>query len=245
VQVASAEISSATVDLSRRTEQSAASLEETAASTEEIASTVRQTADNVDDAMAIVRDNASAASRGGEVIGQVVHTMDGIRTASSKIGEIIGVIEGIAFQTNILALNAAIEAARAGEQGRGFAVVASEVRALAARSGDAAKEIKTLITASLEQVQSGTRVVADAGSTIGVIVNNADRIAQMMGAISAATREQSGGVGQVGAAVQELDQATQQNAALVEQTAAAVLTLSEQADRLAREVSFFRVPETA
>jgi methyl-accepting chemotaxis protein len=243
VQVASAEISAATVDLSRRTEQSAASLEETAASTEEIASTVKQTADNVDDAMAIVRDNASAATRGGEVIGQVVHTMNGIRTASNKIGEIIGVIEGIAFQTNILALNAAIEAARAGEQGRGFAVVASEVRALAARSGDAAKEIKTLISASLEQVQSGTRVVADAGTTIGVIVNNADRIAQMMGAISAATREQSGGVGQVGAAVQELDQATQQNAALVEQTAAAVLTLSAQADRLAQEVSFFRIPE--
>jgi methyl-accepting chemotaxis protein len=195
--------------------------------------------------MAIVRDNASAATRGGAVIGQVVHTMNGIRTASNKIGEIIGVIEGIAFQTNILALNADIEAARSGEQGRGFAVVASEVRALAARSGDAAKEIKSLIIASLEQVQSGTRVVADAGSTIGVIVNNADHITRMIGAISAATREQSGVAGQVGAAVQELDQATQQNAALVEQTAAAVLTLSAQADSLAQEVSFFRIPEAS
>jgi methyl-accepting chemotaxis protein len=241
VQNASAEISSATHDLSRRTEQSAASLEETAASTEQIAATVRHTADTVDGALAIVRDNAAVATRGGQVIGQVVQTMDDIRIASNRIGEIIGVIDGIAFQTNILALNAAVEAARAGEQGRGFAVVAAEVRALAGRSSAAAKEIKTLIGASIDKVESGTLVVADAGKTMGEIVGNADRIASLMDQISTATREQSAGVGQVGAAVQELDQSTQQNAALVEQTAAATSTLAEQADRLAAEVSFFRI----
>ncbi len=241
VQTASAEISSATHDLSRRTEQSAASLEETAASTEQIAATARQTASTVDGAMAIVRDNAQAATRGGQVIGEVVNTMGDIRTASNRIGEIIGVIDGIAFQTNILALNAAVEAARAGEQGRGFAVVATEVRALAGRSAAAAKEIKTLIAASLDKVESGTKVVAHAGQTMGEIVHNAERIGSLMSDISTATREQSAGVGQVGSAVQELDQATQQNAALVEQAAAATSMLTEQADRLAREISFFRV----
>jgi methyl-accepting chemotaxis protein len=241
VQTASAEISSATHDLSRRTEQSAASLEETAASTEQISATARNTASTVDGAMAIVQNNAQAATRGGQVIGEVVNTMGDIRTASNRIGEIIGVIDGIAFQTNILALNAAVEAARAGEQGRGFAVVATEVRALAGRSAAAAKEIKTLIAASLDKVESGTKVVANAGETMGEIVQNAERIGSLMRDISTATREQSAGVGQVGSAVQELDQATQQNAALVEQTAAATSMLSEQADRLAREISFFRV----
>jgi methyl-accepting chemotaxis protein len=242
VQTASAEISSATHDLSRRTEQSAASLEETAASTEQISATARNTASTVDGAMAIVQNNAQAATRGGQVIGEVVNTMGDIRTASNRIGEIIGVIDGIAFQTNILALNAAVEAARAGEQGRGFAVVATEVRALAGRSAAAAKEIKTLIAASLDKVESGTKVVAHAGQTMGEIVHNAERIGSLMRDISTATREQSAGVGQVGSAVQELDQATQQNAALVEQTAAATSMLSEQAERLSREISFFRVP---
>ena len=241
VQNASGEISAASMDLSQRTERSAASLEETAASMEQIASTVRHTADTVTGASAIVRENAAAATRGGEVIRQVVSTMDGIRASSSRIGEIIGVIDSIAFQTNILALNAAVEAARAGEQGRGFAVVATEVRALAGRSAAAAREIKSLISASMSQVEAGNRVVAEAGATIGDIVGNADRIAGMMGEISTATREQSAGVGQVGAAVHELDQSTQQNAALVEQTAAAAGSLSDQARRLADEVGFFKL----
>ena len=241
VQVASEEIASASNDLSARTEQTAASLEETAASMEQIASTVKQTAETVNGAMAIVRDNASAATRGGEVMGQVVSTMERIQTSSNKIGEIIGVIDGIAFQTNILALNAAVEAARAGEQGRGFAVVATEVRALAGRSAAAAKEIKSLIGASIEQVEQGNRIAADAGATIREIVSNADRINGLMTQISTATREQSAGVAQVGTAVQELDRSTQQNAALVEETSAASGTLSEQASQLAREVSFFKL----
>ena len=241
VQVASGEIASASNDLSARTEQTAASLEQTAASMEQIASTVKQTAETVDGAMAIVRDNASAATRGGEVMVQVVSTMARIHTSSSKIGEIIGVIDGIAFQTNILALNAAVEAARAGEQGRGFAVVATEVRALAGRSAAAAKEIKSLIGASIEQVEQGNRIAADAGATIREIVNNADRINDLMTQISTATREQSAGVAQVGTAVHELDRSTQQNAALVEETSAASGALSEQARRLAQDVSFFRL----
>jgi methyl-accepting chemotaxis protein len=241
VDTASGEISAASMDLSQRTERSAASLEQTAASMEQIAATVRHTSDTVASASAIVRDNADAATRGGEVIGQVVNTMNDIRSSSNKIGEIIGVIDGIAFQTNILALNAAVEAARAGEQGRGFAVVATEVRALAGRSAAAAKEIKALIQASVQQVETGNKVVADAGRTIGDIVSNAERIAGMMNEIATATREQSAGVGQVGSAVHELDQSTQQNAALVEQTAAAAGSLSEQARRLAADVGFFRL----
>jgi methyl-accepting chemotaxis protein len=241
VQNSSQEISAATHDLSHRTEQAASNLEETAASTEQIASTVKHTADTVDDAMLIVRDNAAAATRGGQVIDQVIQTMDDIRGSSGKIGEIIGVIDGIAFQTNILALNAAVEAARAGEQGRGFAVVATEVRALAGRSSAAAKEIKSLITASISQVEGGSKVVADAGATMRDIVGNADKIAGLMGEIATATREQSAGVGQVGAAVQDLDKSTQQNAALVEQTAAATTTLTDQAKRLATDVGFFRL----
>jgi methyl-accepting chemotaxis protein len=238
---ASSEISHASTDLSARTERSAASLQQTAASMEEIAGTVRHTSQAVEGAASIVQQNAAAAKRGGEVIGQVVKTMEGIRTSSGKIGEIIGVIDGIAFQTNILALNAAVEAARAGEQGRGFAVVATEVRALAGRSAAAAREIKSLISASMQQVESGTQVVAQAGVSIAEVVGNADRIASLMGEIATATREQSTGVGQVGAAVHELDQSTQQNAALVEQTAAAAGSLSDQARKLADEVSFFKM----
>jgi len=241
VQNASHEISSASLDLSERTEKSAASLEETAASMEQIAGTVRHTSEAVAGASAIVQENAIAATHGGEVIAKVVSTMDGIRSSSGRIGEIIGVIDGIAFQTNILALNAAVEAARAGEQGRGFAVVATEVRALAGRSAAAAREIKALITDSVSQVESGAQVVADAGATIGNIVSNASRIASLMNEIATATREQSTGVAQVGSAVHELDQSTQQNAALVEQTAAAAGALSDQARHLAEEVAFFKL----
>ena len=241
VQTASEEIAAASQDLSARTEANAASLEETAASMEEISSTVKQAAERVAGATSIARENAAAATHGGEVIQKVVRTMDEIRSSSSKIGEIIGVIDSIAFQTNILALNAAVEAARAGDQGRGFAVVASEVRALAGRSAAAAREIKTLINASIEQVASGNAVVADAGKTIGEVVLNANRIAELMREIATATQEQTAGVAQVGTAIYDLDQATQQNAALVEETAAASSSLSEQANRLAEEISFFKL----
>ena len=241
VQTASEEIASASHDLAKRTETSASSLEETASAMEEISSTVQHTSDTVTGATAIVRENASSATRGGEVISQVVNTMEGIRTSSNQIGEIISVIDGIAFQTNILALNAAVEAARAGEQGRGFAVVATEVRALAGRSAAAAKEIKTLITASIGQVEAGNQVVAEAGTTIGEIVANAAKIDSMMNEIATATREQSQGVKQVSHAVHELDEGTQQNAALVEETAAAASALADQAQRLADEVSFFKL----
>ena len=241
VQVASEEIAAASNNLSARTEEAAASLEETAASMEQIASTVKQTADTVNGAMAIVRENATVATRGGEVMAQVVNTMEGIQVSSNKIGEIIGVIDGIAFQTNILALNAAVEAARAGEHGRGFAVVATEVRALAGRSAAAAKEIKLLIDASLQRVEQGNRIAAGAGITIREIVTNADKINGLMAEIFTATREQSAGVAQVGTAVHELDRATQQNAALVEETSKASSALSEQAGQLAQEVSFFKL----
>jgi methyl-accepting chemotaxis protein len=241
VQVASEEIASASNDLSARTESSAANLQQTAASMEEIAATVKHTAATVDGAMLIVRDNAVAATRGGAVIDQVVQTMNQIQMSSSRIGEIISVIDGIAFQTNILALNAAVEAARAGEQGRGFAVVATEVRALAGRSASAAREIKQLITASIEQVEGGNRIVAEAGTTIRDIVGNADRIMTLMSEISTATREQSSGLGQVGTALNDLDQSTQQNAALVEETSASASALSEHANFLAHEVGFFKL----
>jgi len=241
VNTASEEIASASQDLSRRTEASAAALEQTAATMTQISETVQRTSDTVAGAAEIVRSNAQSAKRGGEVISQVVSTMQGINASSNKIADIISVIDGIAFQTNILALNAAVEAARAGEQGRGFAVVASEVRSLAGRSAEAAKEIKSLITASIEQVERGTQVVGEAGSAIEDIVSNASRIDMLMTEIANATKEQSLGVNQVGAAVHDLDQNTQQNAALVEETAAAATALSDQAARLAEEVSFFKL----
>ncbi|WP_332877439.1 methyl-accepting chemotaxis protein [Massilia sp. S19_KUP03_FR1] len=241
VQVASEEIAAASNDLSRRTEETAASLETTASSMEQIGSTVQHTAEAVKNAAAIVNDNARSASRGGAVMGQVVSTMNGIEQSSRKIEEIISVIDGIAFQTNILALNAAVEAARAGEQGRGFAVVASEVRILAQRSASAAKEIKVLIGDSMQQVQAGTTVAADAATTIAVIVSNAARIDKLMADVAASTAEQALGIAQVQLAMELLDTSTQQNAALVEQTAAASGTLSDQAQRLNEEISFFKL----
>ncbi len=241
VRVSSMEVAGVAQEISSRTEASALELEKTASSMEQIASTVHRTSDMVQSAAGIARENVTFATRGGEVITQVVHTMEDIQASSNRIGEIIGVIDGIAFQTNILALNAAVEAARAGEEGRGFAVVASEVRALAGRSAAAAKEIKALISTSMQQVETGNRVVADAGATMRAIVDSATRIGDMMGEIATATREQSIGVAQVGGAVQNLDQGTQHNVAMVEETAAAAHALSEQAENLAREVSFFKL----
>jgi len=241
VQTASGEIAAAALDLSQRTEQAAANLEETAASMEQISGQVKHAASTVEGARTIVQGNARAATDCGIVIGDVVQTMERIRVSSNKIGEIIGVIDGIAFQTNILALNAAVEAARAGEHGRGFAVVASEVRALAGRSATAAKEIKTLISSSIEQVESGNAVVANAGELMGAIVGNAGQIAQLMQDIAEGTQQQGRGVVEVGAAVRTLDQATQQNAALVEQTSAAASGLADQARRLHDEASFFKL----
>ena len=239
---ASSEIAAASMDLSARTEQTAANLEQSAASMEEISSTVKHTADNVREAAQVASHNSQSAVRGGEVIGAVVSTMQEINASSKKIGDIIGTIDGIAFQTNILALNAAVEAARAGEQGRGFAVVASEVRSLAQRSAQAAREIKTLITTSVEKVESGTNIVKGAGETMQELVVNARRMNDLLAAISTAASEQSNGVAQVGTAVNDLDRMTQQNAALVEQTAAAAVALKDQAVGLASEVAKFKMP---
>jgi len=241
---ASGEIASASADLSQRTEEAAANLQQTAASMAQISAAAAHTTDQINAASGSVRDNAVAAARGGEVIAQVVQTMDQIRGSSNKIGEIIGVIDGIAFQTNILALNAAVEAARAGEHGRGFAVVASEVRALAGRSATAAKEIKSLIGASIEQVNSGTGVVSDAGQIMQTIVGNADKVARLIADIAESAMQQSRSVNEVGLAVRSLDETTQQNAALVEQTSAAASALADQADNLSNEVSFFTLTET-
>ena len=239
---ASTEIAGGAQDLSSRTEQSAANLEETASAMEEIAATVKHNEITLEEASRLAGTNSEVAARGGRIIGEVVQTMHKIHSSSGKIGEIIGTIDGIAFQTNILALNAAVEAARAGEQGRGFAVVASEVRALAQRSSTAAREIKTLIGASLEQVESGTRVVREAGETIEEIVGTAGRVKELLQEVAVGSREQTQGVTQTSKAVQELDTVTQQNAALVEQTAAAAGSLKEQATGLAGEVSAFRLP---
>jgi methyl-accepting chemotaxis protein len=241
---ASTEIASASMDLSARTEQTASNLEESAASMEQISSTVKHTADNVKQAALVAQGNSQSAARGGAVIKDVVTTMQDINASSKKISDIIGTIDGIAFQTNILALNAAVEAARAGEQGRGFAVVASEVRSLAQRSAQAAREIKTLITSSVEKVESGARVVNGAGDTMHELVDNAERMNSLLSEISTAASEQSSGVAQVGAAVHQLDEMTQQNAALVEQTAAAASGLRDQAQNLATEVARFRLPAT-
>jgi methyl-accepting chemotaxis protein len=225
VATASAEIAQGNNDLSSRTEQQASALEQTAASMEELSSTVRQNADNARQGNQLARTPPRVAVRGGEVVGQVVDTMKGINDASRKIADIIGVIDGIAFQTNILALNAAVEAARAGEQGRGFAVVASEVRSLAGRSAEAAKEIKGLISDSVQRVEQGTVLVDQAGTTMAEVVAAIRRVTDIMGEISAASTEQSQGVAQVGEAVTQMDQATQQNAALVEESAAAAESL--------------------
>jgi methyl-accepting chemotaxis protein len=238
----SSEIASGAMDLSARTEQAAANLEESAASMEEIASTVKSTAEHTQQASQMARHNAATAADGGRVMQDVVQTMDGIRASSARIGEIIGTIDGIAFQTNILALNAAVEAARAGEQGRGFAVVASEVRTLAQRSAEAAREIKVLIGRSEEQVESGARIVRQAGATIADIVASSQRVDHLLGEVATGASEQSLGVGQIGVAVQELDRMTQQNAALVEQTAAAATAMREQAHELMGEVTRFRMP---
>ena len=237
---ASAQIASGNQDLSARTEQTASNLQETAASMEQLTGTVRQSADSARQANQLAATAAEVAARGGSVVSQVVTTMDEINHSSRKINDIIGVIDGIAFQTNILALNAAVEAARAGEQGRGFAVVAGEVRNLAQRSAEAAKEIKGLIGASVERVDAGSRLVADAGQTMSEIVGSVQRVSDIIGEITAAAGEQSEGIGQVNVAVNQLDQMTQQNAALVEQSAAAAQSLKEQAEQLALVVGRFR-----
>jgi methyl-accepting chemotaxis protein len=241
IQVASAEVASGNTDLSQRTEQAASSLQQTASSLEHLTGNVRQSADAAAQANQLAASASAVATRGGDVVAQVVATMDEINTSSKKIADIIGTIDGIAFQTNILALNAAVEAARAGEQGRGFAVVASEVRSLAQRSAEAAREIKTLIGASVERVETGARLVQDAGSTMGEIVSSVKRVTDVIGEITAAASEQSAGINQVNGAVGQLDQMTQQNAALVEQSAAAAESLNEQAVKLTGVVAVFRV----
>ena len=240
---ASAQIASGNNDLSARTEQQASALEETAASMEELGSTVRQNADNARTANQLAMNASTVAAQGGEVVAEVVETMKGINASSNKIADIISVIDGIAFQTNILALNAAVEAARAGEQGRGFAVVASEVRSLAGRSAEAAKEIKSLIMASVERVEQGTLLVDKAGATMTEVVTAIRRVTDIMGEISAASSEQSAGVDQIGEAVTQMDQATQQNAALVEEMAAAAASLNTQAGELVHAVAVFKLAQ--
>ena len=245
VATASAEIAQGNHDLSARTEQQASALEETAASMEELSATVKQNADSARQANQLANSASTVAVSGGDVVGQVVQTMKGINESSRKIGDIISVIDGIAFQTNILALNAAVEAARAGEQGRGFAVVASEVRSLASRSAEAAKEIKSLINASVERVEQGTALVDKAGVTMTEVVNSIRRVTDIMGEISAASSEQSAGVSQVGEAVVQMDHTTQQNAALVEQMAAAASSLKTQAQDLVQVVAVFKLNNNA
>jgi len=240
---ASREVAEGNTDLSQRTEQTASNLQQTASSMEQLTGTVRQSSDAASQANQLAHSAAEVAQRGGNVVAQVVSTMDEITASSKKIADIIGTIDGIAFQTNILALNAAVEAARAGEQGRGFAVVASEVRSLAQRSAEAAREIKSLIGSSVERVEAGSRLVADAGSTMTEIVASVQRVSDIIGEISAASAEQSSGIGQVNTAVVELDRMTQQNAALVEQSAAAAESLKDQAQRLGGVVSRFRLAD--
>jgi len=241
----SAQIATGNADLSQRTEQQAANLEQTAASMEQMNATVRNNADTARQATQLAASASSAAQKGGAVVGEVVATMQDISTSSRRIADIIGVIDGIAFQTNILALNAAVEAARAGEQGRGFAVVASEVRSLAQRSAEAAREIKALIGASVQKVEDGARLVSDAGASMDDIVGQVRRVADLIGEISAATTEQTSGIGQVSTAVSQLDQVTQHNAALVEESAAAADSLRQQADQLAKVVGVFRLSPAA
>jgi len=240
VMSASSQIASGNQDLSSRTEQQASSLEQTAASMEELTSTVKQNADNARQANQLAVSASEVAVKGGSVVSQVVDTMGSINASSRKIVDIIGVIDGIAFQTNILALNAAVEAARAGEQGRGFAVVASEVRSLAQRSATAAKEIKTLIGDSVEKVEEGSKQVEEAGRTMEEIVGSVKRVTDIMGEITAASQEQTSGIEQINQAITQMDQVTQQNAALVEEASAAAQSLQEQADGLVKAVRVFR-----
>ncbi len=241
IATASQEIASGNSDLSSRTESQASSLEETASSMEELTDTVRQNAENARQANQLVVSASEFAQKGGKVVGQVVTTMGSIKESSRKIVDIIGVIDGIAFQTNILALNAAVEAARAGEQGRGFAVVAAEVRNLAQRSAGAAKEIKTLIGNSVEKVDQGSKLVDEAGKTMGEMVTSVQHVADIMSEITAASQEQSAGIGEVNQAIAQMDEMTQQNAALVEQAAAAAESMQEQAALLADAVSVFKL----
>ena len=241
IATASQEIASGNSDLSSRTESQASSLEETASSMEELTDTVRQNAENARQANQLVVSASEFAKKGGKVVGQVVTTMGSIKESSRKIVDIIGVIDGIAFQTNILALNAAVEAARAGEQGRGFAVVAAEVRNLAQRSAGAAKEIKALIGDSVEKVDQGSRLVDEAGKTMDEMVTSVQHVADIMSEITAASQEQSAGIGEVNQAIAQMDEMTQQNAALVEQAAAAAESMQEQAALLADAVSVFKL----
>jgi len=243
IATASGEIASGNLDLSARTERQASSLEETASSMEELTSTVKQNADNARQANQLAVSASEVAVRGGAVVSQVVNTMNAINESARKIVDIIGVIDGIAFQTNILALNAAVEAARAGEQGRGFAVVASEVRNLAQRSAGAAKEIKTLIGDSVDKVQAGSKLVEQAGSTMGEVVDSVKRVSDIIGEITAASSEQEAGISQINIAITEMDNVTQQNAALVEQAAAAAGSLQEQADQLVDTVKVFKTAD--
>jgi len=244
IATASAEIASGNNDLAARTEQTASNLQQTAASMDHLTNTVRNSADNAQQATTLAANASHVAQKGGEVVKQVVVTMEDINASSKKIADIIGVIDGIAFQTNILALNAAVEAARAGEQGRGFAVVASEVRSLAQRSAQAAKEIKGLIDSSVEKVESGARLVAEAGTTMTDIVQSVKRVTDIVGEITSAANEQSSGIGEINRAVVTLDQMTQQNSALVEESAAAASSMREQAAQLASAVSVFKVPSS-
>jgi methyl-accepting chemotaxis protein len=239
IATASNEIASGNLDLSSRTEQQASSLEETASSMEELTSTVKQNADNAEQANSLSLSASKVAMKGGKVVSQVVDTMNGINESARKMADIIGVIDGIAFQTNILALNGAVEAARAGEQGRGFALVTTEVRNLAQRSSAAAKEIKTLIDDSVSRVEMGSKLVMQAGETMTEVVSSVKRVTNIVAGITAASHEQSSGIEQINEAIVQMDEVTQQNAALVEQAAAA--SLKEQAAKLERTVDVFKI----
>jgi len=245
VAAASAQIAQGSQSLSQRTEEQASALQETAATMEQLGTTVKHTADNAQQANQLAQTASGVAVKGGEVVGQVVETMKGISDSSRRIADIIGTIDSIAFQTNILALNAAVEAARAGEQGRGFAVVASEVRSLAQRSAEAAKEIKSLIGASVERVERGTALVDEAGQTMNEVVESIRRVTEIVAEISTASVEQSTGVGQVGQAVSQMDQVTQQNATMVQESTAAAETLKSQAGALVQAVSEFKLAHSA
>jgi methyl-accepting chemotaxis protein len=244
ISVAAAEIAQGNLDLSQRTEKQAASLQGTASSMEQLTATVQQNADNAKQSVTLANSASTNAKAGGDEVQRIVATMHGISESSSKVSQIIGVIEGIAFQTNILALNAAVEAARAGEEGRGFAVVASEVRALAQRSSTAAKEIKNLIGESASRVETGSRLVKHAGETIAEVVLSVKRVTDIMSEVSSASNEQSTGIAQVNEALNRMDEVTQQNAALVEQAAAAAQSMAHQAQALMDAVSVFKVDDS-